>query len=120
MSRDESDYVFSFYAVRVSFLVNVDITIKLHKFSIISRWITTIYTQKRVANVPCASHCRHIPSPQVLRFSNFVPRSINCIHLIASPFSSRGRTSHLPKFSFSLQLMSVINMQTQKGIKTLL
>jgi len=39
MSRDESDYVFSFYAVRVSFLVNVDITIKLDKFSIISRWI---------------------------------------------------------------------------------
>ena len=39
VSCDESSYVFFFYAVRVPFLVNVDITIKLHKFSTISRWI---------------------------------------------------------------------------------
>lgn len=77
---DESDYVFFFYAV--PFLVNVDITIKLHKFSTISRWIDNDNLHaKNVWQMPPAPPVVVVhssppaPLPTLVRFfRNFVSR----------------------------------------------
>jgi len=123
MSCDESGYVFFFYAVRVPSLWLMYITIKLHKFSTISRWIDNDNLHaKNVWQMPPVPPVV-VPAPPrrfVSRTNpSFVP-SINRTHLIARVSFHSVRASHLPKYSFSLQPMSVINMQTQEGIKTLL
>lgn len=113
VSCDESGYVFLFYAVRVPFLVNVDITIKLHKFSTISRWIDNDNLHaKNVWQMPPVPP--PTPLPLRIRFRNFVPGSIN-----RESFARPGLRFTEILF-LSLQPMSVINMQTQEGIKTLL
>lgn len=126
VSCDESGYVFLFYAVHVPFLVNVDITIKLHKFSTISRWIDNDNLHAKTCgkcplSLPLLSSSPIAPSlplpapPSSLhRFCNFISRSFNWSHSFNRETIFLEIGSHLPKFSFSLQPMSVINANARR------